>query len=235
MHNPYTDAHPMMGTADMTTQLQKIRSTESLTSQVVASLRAAIIGGQMAAGEKHSVGSIAAQLGVSRTPVREAVLQLAKLGLVEILKNQGFVVVERDDNEVIRIFQLRRWLEVPAAGIAAVSATDAAKARIRSMYDRMLEAAHAADHAALERYDAQFHSAVLDAVGNPRLTQIVDELRDLLITRQHTTTDRSRSMIDIAHDHDGILAAIEAGDARRAEREMAQHLDLTRDGVIAIL
>jgi len=219
----------------MTTPLQKVRSHESLTSQVVASLRAAIVAGDMAAGEKHSVGSIAAQLGVSRTPVREAVLQLAKLGLVEILKNQGFVVVERDDNEVLRIFQIRRWLEVPAAGLAAASADEAAKARIRSMYDRMLEAAHAADHAALERYDARFHSAVLDAVGNPRLTQIVDELRDLLITRQHTTTERSRGMIDIAHDHDGILGAIEAGDPQRAEREMAQHLDLTRDGVIAIL
>jgi DNA-binding GntR family transcriptional regulator len=219
----------------LTTQLQKVRSQESLTSQVVSSLRAAIISGDMAAGEKHSVGSIAVQLGVSRTPVREAVLQLAKLGLVDILKNQGFVVIERDDSEVVRIFQIRRWLEVPAAGIAASSADDAAKARIRSMYERMLEAAHAADHAALERYDAKFHSAVLDAVGNPRLTQIVDDLRDLLITRQHTTTERSRGMIDIAHDHDGILAAIEDGDAARAEREMATHLDLTRDGVIAIL
>lgn len=219
----------------MTTHLQKVRSQETLTSQVVTSLRAAIINGDMPAGQKHSVGSIAAQLGISRTPVREAVLQLAKLGLVDILKNQGFVVIASDDSEVMRIFQIRRWLEVPAAGIAATSADESARRHIRSMYERMLEAAHAADHAALERYDARFHSAVLEAVGNPKLAQIVNDLRDLLITRQHTTTERSRGMVDIAHDHDEILAAIERGDAEGAQRAMAEHLDLTRDGVLAIL
>lgn len=218
----------------MTTQLHKVRAQTTLTEQVVASLKTAITTGELAAGEKHSVGAIALQLGVSRTPVREAVLQLAKLGLVEILKNQGFVVMERDVADVHRIFQLRSWLEVPATGIAASSADDKSRTRIQSMYNRMLAAAEDGDSATMEKYDARFHSAILESVGNPRLTEIVDDLRDLLITRQHTTTEKSRSMLDIVHDHDGILAAILERDAPRAEREMTDHLNLTRDGVIAL-
>lgn len=212
--------------------LQRVRSQTTLTDQVFASLRSAITSGAMPVGEKHSVGSVALQLGVSRTPVREAVLQLANLGLVEILKNQGFVVTERDRRDVEQVFQLRIWLEVPAAGIAATQADDKARARIQSMYDRMLRAAEEGDVADIEKWDAGFHAAILDVADNPRLSLFVGELRDLLITRRHTTTDRANRLTDVAHDHDGILEAILAGDAPRAEKEMREHLDIWRDGVI---
>lgn len=226
--------HPTTGTRLMTTQLQQVHASESLTSQVVASLRAAITSGEMPAGAKHSVGSIAAQLGVSRTPVREAVLQLARLGFVEIRKNQGFIVVEHDNQDLVRIFQIRTWLEVPAAGIAAAKADAAAIARIRTAYENMVHAAQYTDPVTLERRDAEFHHAILALVENPRLTEIIDDLRDLLITRRHTTTERSRTMMEIAHDHEPILLAIEQHDSPAAEREMARHLDHTRDGVLAL-
>jgi DNA-binding GntR family transcriptional regulator len=211
-----------------------VRTQETLTSQVVTSIRAAIKDGTMPGGVLHSVGSIADQLGVSRTPVREAVLQLANLGLVEIQKNRGFIVIEHDPADLERIFQIRSWLEVPAAGLAA-QADAKAKQRIQHAYDRMLEVAAAGRSADLERYDAQFHSAILSATGNARLASIVDDLRDLLINRRHTTTDRLHSPIDIAHDHDEILRGIMTGDSALAEAAMQEHLSRIRGDVLHIL
>ncbi|MFC6356588.1 GntR family transcriptional regulator [Luethyella okanaganae] len=218
----------------MPPKLQRVRAQQSLTEQAHSALRNAIASGQMRPGEMHSVAELALQLGVSRTPVREAVLQLARIGMVEVRRNQGVVVLARTEEDVARIYQLRLWLEVPAVEIAASTASPAQKEQIRKAYSQMLSAAEIGDQSRLEHADTQFHSLILNVTDNPRLVSVVRELRDLLMSRNQTTTGKSQSLLEVAHDHDDILAAIENGDGPAAAACMRVHLETTCDRVITL-
>src|SRR5579875_2115176 len=97
----------------------------NLREEAVEVLRAAILGGELEPGSIHSAVSLAEQLGVSPTPVREAMLQLARSGLVEVLPNRGFRVTVVDDRDLDEVAELRLMLEVPAMRFVIERSSDA--------------------------------------------------------------------------------------------------------------
>ncbi len=99
----------------------------TLSSMAKESIRVRIVTGEIAAGEIYSAPALAAVLGVSATPVREAMLELTADGLVEVVPNRGFRVVEPSQHDLDEIFEIRLMLEVPAAERAARRGISAAE------------------------------------------------------------------------------------------------------------
>ncbi len=197
-----------------------------------AILREAISSGRLSPGQIHSVQALAEQLGVSRTPVREALLQLARQGLVEPVRNRGFMVVERSLEDVREIFEIRLLLEPAAARAAAHRATAGDVDRVQAHYHEMTAAARAGDADTMWNHDRAFHLAILEASGNSRLAQYIDALRDLVQRRDQLTT-RSRQLEAIAREHGPILAAMEKREGAGAEQAMRHHIRQTRDALLA--
>ena len=213
-------------------KLPKVRTVSNLTEQVHDLLMGAVVEGTLEPGRLYSVQALAGQLGVSRTPVREAMLQLARRGIVEMVPSQGVRIVQRSLDDLRDIFEIRLWLEVPVVR-AAVPKMDAADvARIHASYERMREYALTGDGRGLEIEDRVLHAAILECSGNLRVAVLIDELRDFVVAQGKTTTGRSRTLLEIAEVHKPIVDAIDRGDAEGAADAMERHLLSSADALL---
>lgn len=208
----------------MRSGLQEIRPESSLTARARESIRAAIISGQLEPGSLHSVQSLATVFNVSRTPVREALIDLAGAGMVEFERNRGVRILQTSVQDLEEILVIRVLLEVPAAYRAAGLITGPEVEELRGALAAMENAAAADDEAGMMAHDRRFHEIINRASGNRRLTAYIDSLRDLILTRGVSTVDRTRSLKEVVAEHHGIIAAIESGDAAAAAAAMKAHL-----------
>jgi DNA-binding GntR family transcriptional regulator len=208
-------------------------TASSLRELATEAIRAGIITGEIGPGRLHSVPALAAQLGVSATPVREAMLDLAKEGLVESVRNRGFRVVELSDADLDELIELRVLLEAPAVARLAGTLTPDDVARIDDVVQDGHAAAIAADLPGFLSVDRHFHLALLELTGNRRLVELVDGLRNQ--TRLYGLPDLVRDGIlrRAANDHAEILEDLERGNADGAEAAMRRHLEVTTRGVWA--
>jgi DNA-binding GntR family transcriptional regulator len=222
---------------------------DSLADQAVAAIRGAVRDGSLQAGQLYSAYQIASYLGVSRSPVREALMRLAEAGMVAFERNRGFRIVIPGAADIAEVFQLRLLLEVPAARRATMLAAAGRAvgpgvglrlgpgadlvAGLQSELARMRGAAADHDEALFMRHDQRLHRLILEAAGNSRLTALVDNLRDTTRTLGASTADRSRDLSDIAAEHVPIVDAIVAGDAAAAGAAMAHHLAHTGTLLVA--
>src|ERR1700744_2749932 len=138
------------------TGLRSLRR-RNLREEAVEVLRAAILGGELEPGSIHRAVSLAERLGVSPTPVREAMLELSRYGLVEVLPNRGFRVTVIDDKDLDEIYQLRMMLEVPALEVVMAPATEAQRAALEQPLAELEAAADNNDVPAFLLADRDFH------------------------------------------------------------------------------
>ena len=204
--------------------LQEIKAESSLTARVRDSIREAIIDGSLEPGSLHSVKSLADIFKVSRTPVREALIDLAGADMVEFERNRGVRILETSVHDLEEILVLRILLEVPATHRAAQRIDAAGLDELRQEMEAMVEAAGEGDEPTLMQHDRRFHELINTASGNTRLTEYVDSLRDLILTRGVSTVDNTRSLSEIVAEHEVIVAALASGDADAAASAMKQHL-----------
>jgi DNA-binding GntR family transcriptional regulator len=209
------------------TELRSIRRT-NLREEAVAVLRAAILGGELAPGSIHSAVSLANRLGVSPTPVREAMLALVVSGLVEVLPNRGFRVTEIDDRDLDEICALRLMLEVPALALVIARASDASLDGLGSPLAELEAAAANSDVPAFLVADRAFHLGLLALAGNRRLVRIVAGLRDQTRIIGLQSLAGAQTLEATAAEHRPILEAIQARDVAAAQRVMTLHLEHTR-------
>ncbi len=219
--------------------VQPVTARASLTDQAVAAIRSGILSGELAPGELTSVYQLSERLGVSRTPVREAVLRLVEAGMLRFERNKGIRVLRTSVHDVQEVFQLRLLLEVPAAARAARWAPDTALDGLRARLAAMRSAAGAHDEEAFMAQDRALHAEILTAAGNGKLVAVVARLREATATLGASTADRSRSLDDIADEHEPLVEAVCERDAERAAATMRAHLvhtggllldQLVRDG-----
>jgi DNA-binding GntR family transcriptional regulator len=197
---------------------------DSLADQTVAAIRAAIRDGTLQPGRLYSAYQIAGYLGVSRSPVREALMRLAEAGMVALERNRGFRIVIPGPAEIAEVFQLRLLLEVPAARRAAEVTPAGLVAGLAAELASMQAAAAGHHEQLFMQHDQRLHRLILEAAGNARLTALVDNLRDATRTLGASTADRSRELGDITDEHLPIIAAIRAGDGAAAGAAMAFHV-----------
>lgn len=210
-----------------------IERRPSRTREALDVLRSAIVSGELAPGSLHSVTELAELLEVSRTPVREALIELASRGMVRFERNRGVRVIRTSIRDIEEIFDIRLLLEVPAA-FRAVSRMGPAEVRgLRKRLQAMKRAAAAGDEEGLWSDDRGFHHELLAASANRRLADYVDTLRDMVLVRGVTTAGRTRSLDDIVAEHQAILDHVEAGDAAAAAGALRAHIEHTAELLVA--
>jgi DNA-binding GntR family transcriptional regulator len=197
---------------------------ESVVDQVYAVIRERIADGTLERGVRLHQEDLAVELGVSRTPVREALRRLAAEGLVEMRTNRGARVADLVPGDIRMPYEARLVVEPGAARLAARRGEPEAQERMREAIAAQRRAIPALE--ATFEANREFHLALVHASGNPFLIQIVEQLwlRRIgapIYEHQAETPDRMRADAD---EHEQILLAIAAGDARGAERLTRRHV-----------
>lgn len=199
-------------------------TASSLHEQAARAIRTGIIKGQIAPGEIYSVPALAMSLGVSATPVREALLDLVREGLVVPVRNRGFRVMLIGEDDLEEILKLRLLLEVPSMGAVAVSHHDEHLPPFRTLAKEMPEFVRSGDIQTYLDADRDFHLGLLKLLENPRLVEIVGTLRNqsrLFDVGKLLVTDE---LLEGAVEHGEIIAAIEVRDQELTEAVMDRHL-----------
>lgn len=211
--------------------LPLFQERQSLRQQVAHALRAALVAGEMRPGVLYSAPALAEKFGVSATPVREAMLDLAGEGLVEAVRNKGFRVTELSDRELDEITQLRMLIEVPTVGEVARLCDEELAPKAEALRQSAREIEALAEERDLIRYvevDRQFHLALLALAGNRHIVEVIGNLRARSrLYGLHQLADRGQ-LAASAREHEELVDLILARDVEGAERLMAQHIKHVR-------
>ena len=201
---------------------------QSLREQIASSLRAAVVSGELKPVELYSVPFLAAQFGISATPVREAMLELSRDGMVEPVRNKGFRVTEMSDRQLDEITQLRALIEIPTVAAVAEVVTAAQVAELRPLAERIRDCAAAGDLVGYLEFDHRFHLQLLAISGNQLLVETVGRLRTQTRLYGLPVLEREHRLVRSGEEHLQILEALSANDSRLAEQVMSRHIGHVR-------
>ncbi|WP_399226663.1 GntR family transcriptional regulator [Streptomyces sp. TRM49041] len=196
----------------------------SVRGQVLEALRAALLGGDLAPGEVYSAPALGMRLGVSATPVREAMQQLAIEGAVEVVPNRGFRVIVRTARELAELAEVRAMLEIPVMLRLARTVPSARWAELRPLAEATAAAAARGDLATYGEADRAFHRALLGLAGNEQLVAVADDLhrRSQWPLVSPPATRRADLVADAA-EHSALLDALVAGDLAVVQSLVSEH------------
>ena len=196
--------------------------TRSRAEFVYESLRDAISDGRIAGGERVREEEVARNLGVSRTPVREALQRLQQRGLLVVGVGRGLVVARLSQQQVVELYAMREILEGSAARFAARHATPAEIEILYQLQEQLKGAeGDATLHVSLNR---QFHQAIYEAAHNRYLMQTLDSLNDSFALLRSSTFRLPHRQRNSDEERHRIIAAIEKRDPDLAEREAREHI-----------
>lgn len=212
-------------------KLTPLAADDGLTQRAYREIRKAILSGRLEPGSLTSVRELSDALGISRTPVREALVELANERLVEFERNRGVHICVTQRHDIEEIFELRLLLEVPSVTAAVARLTPQELDELRDCLRVMR--ANLTDEAAFMDADWRFHRILLGVSHNERLVAFVEGLRNQTRMRGISTAGRSRSLAAIVAQHEEIFEAVAGGDPRAASAAMANHLQTTRDLLLA--
>lgn len=198
-------------------------------------IRQAIVDGRLAPGQRLTEERLARELGISRTPVREALKVLQSEGLVDAAPNRSATVRAYDRDDLEDMYQLRALLEGFAARRAAARLSEAQLLALRASCERF-EAMSADDNLReLVNENFVFHNTILEAAGSPRLAGMVRQVVEMpLVYKSYVWYSQEQTRIS-QHCHRQITRALERRDAERAELMMREHVLEARDVLLAHL
>ncbi|MEU6064008.1 MULTISPECIES: GntR family transcriptional regulator [Streptomyces] len=200
----------------------------SYRERVAEALRAALIAGELRPGEVYSAPSLAARFGVSATPVREAMLDLAKEGLVDTVPNKGFRVTAVSDKQLDEYTHIRSLIEVPTVVQLAKAADRVSLEALRPAAREIVTAALAGDLIAYVEADTRFHLGLLALAGNAHLVEVVADLRGRSRLYGLTALVEAGSLLASAEEHLELLDALLDRDERAVREIMTRHLGHVR-------
>lgn len=209
-------------------ELPVFQPRQSLREIVTKELRAALVTGKLSPGKVYSAPALAVRFGVSATPVREAMLDLAKEGLVEPVRNKGFRVVELDEKDLDDCTSLRQLIEPATMARVAETADIADMEAWRDVAREIVDAARMGDVTAYIDADMRFHLGLLGLSGNTLLVETVRDLRHRSRLMGVPTLARAGELVPSATEHIDLLDRMVARDADGARELMTRHLDHVR-------
>ncbi len=201
---------------------QDVLRTRSRADFVYHSLLDGIWEGRFAHGERLREEEIARALGVSRTPVREALQRLQQRGLLTVGAGRGLVIAQLAKQQVLELYAMREILEGSAARFAAQHAHPA-EVEIISRFQKKLAKAHD-DAVGLAKLNRRFHQAIYEAAHNQYLLQTLDSLHDSLALLHGTVFRMPNRRTETDEEHRLIVAAIEGRDPDAAEKAAREHI-----------
>lgn len=223
---------PTFATAPAPHPTITLLQTSSLASVVQGELERMILAGELKPGDKLTEAALAARLGVSRGPLREAFRMLDESGLVRTEKNRGVFVRDLPVEEAIEIFDLRAAIDQWVGQRVAQAITPVALKEIRALVDNMELAVKAGDAHAYHLLNLRFHDRLVELAGNGKLIAIYRKLiKELSLFRRLNLAEGGLMPVS-ANEHRQIVKAIAAGDADSAGRAMYQHVIHSKERTI---
>ena len=207
----------------------------ALHDQVGERLRKLLVEGRIAPGAKLNERELAELLGVSRTPLREAIKLLAAEGLVDLLPNRGAIAVKLTEADVLDSFELLAGLEAMSGEFAAERISDAEITQVRALHFEMLASFTRRDLSNYYRLNAEIHSAINQAARNPLLTATYRRINARVQALRFRTNQNEAKWIRAMQEHELMVQALVAHDAPAMRKVLVEHLINKRDTVIDLL
>ncbi len=208
----------------MAERLLTVRRREPVVHQVYGELRRAVLDGRLAAGARLVETELAAQLGVSRTPIREAISKLQAEGLVDPLPHGG-VAVRDFTPELVEIYGMRQRLEGFAANLAAQRIDAAGLRRLEEACEAALAAVDSDSLEDRAELNNTFHRLLTAASGSPRVIRAVEDLRGYFLNARFLGLYDRETALRYHAQHAQIVAAVRARNGPLAERLVREHLE----------
>ena len=213
----------------------KIERPKSLTGLVVEELRARIIDGRLRLGEALSENVLATDLGISKTPVREALLQLKLERLVDVLPQRGTYVFRLARDEVVMISELREMLELPAAAAAIERNHAALVARMTEIYQEMSKAYRAGDNASYRARDGELHQTIIDFCANSYLSDAYNQIGFRIQALRSRLADEMSLNRASYIDHGEMLKLVKSRKVEELQSLLRAHIRQTMNSYLEVL
>ena len=188
-------------------------------------IRARIVSGELKVGQVLSDKGLAAEYETSRTPVREALLELRSAGLVVTYPQSGTYVFDPTPQDVKEICQMRGLLEAGALRVAAKAGLPQLVTELNKSVAHMAFAIEAGDFRAIETYDTQFHETLVALCGNARLVNAYRQISDQVRVLRHRLPARRRRVSEALSQHRRIVDLLTAERVDDAVEEVVRHVD----------
>jgi DNA-binding GntR family transcriptional regulator len=213
----------------------KLTRPKSLKDMVADEVRTRIIDGRIALGAGLSENGLAAELGISKTPVREALLQLKQEGLVEVQPQRGTYVFRMAPEQVVMISELREILELAAIKAAVARNHPALAERMSGIYAAMRDAYEADDRLAYRKLDGEYHETIIELCGNPYIRNAYSQIGFCIqALRSRLSNQVQLNRLSLA-DHREMLKLVKARDVAALQRLLRAHINHTKESYLDVL
>lgn len=203
----------------------RLDSYKPLREVVSEALREAIVRGDLKPGERLMEIQLADELGVSRTPVREAIRRLEMEGFLVMVPRRGTYVADLSIKDISEVFEIRTSLDVLAAGIAVERITEEELEELERLLVQISEYIDMGDMEKVVEADGQFHDVLYRACRNDRLVGIINNLREQFTRFRAVSINYPGRLKNTLEEHRRLVEAIAARDAETAQRYAREHLE----------
>lgn len=203
-----------------------------LRDVVFETLRKAILTGTLEPGERLREVQLAERLGVSRTPVREAIRKLELEGLVSMVPRRGAEVARITDKNLRDVLEVRRHLDALCAELACARINEEQIGRLRNSCDEFERAVRSKDLDEIARRDVEFHDVILEATKNTRLIQLVHNLSEQMYRFRFEYIKNAKMHEMLIREHRTICESIASGEVEKASQAAKLHIDNQEKAVL---
>ena len=209
-----------------------IKNHKPLREMVYEELKMQILTGTIVPGTRMMEVELANQIGVSRTPVREAIRKLEKEGLVVIEPRKGAYASQISTKDMVEILEVRQNMEGLAAFFAASRMQPDQLSELKEVAGLYNTAVADGNMEDMIKYDTRFHRIIVESCNNKILVQMIEQLQELVLRFRYIYYDDFRRAEKMPEEHRMILEAIEKGDADSARQAADVHIDRLKEMVI---
>lgn len=202
---------------------------------VFKTLREAIITGDLQPGERLMEIKLANELGVSRTPVREAIRKLELEGLVIMTARKGAEVAPINEKDLREVLEIRKSLESLACTLACRNVKDSDVRRLEMINSEISAAVDTEDIEAITKKDVDFHETINILTDNKRLIQMLHQLKEHIFRYRFEYIKEMKNKRTIVEEHQRIIDSLKARDAKKASREIELHIEIQEKYILNTL
>jgi len=209
-------------------------STVSVTDQVKGVLKKIILNGELKPGDRLNEVQVSEALGISRSPVREAIQSLANEGLVVLIPRKGALIRKLTAKEIEDLFEVRVALETKAAFLAAQRASESQLKKLSSLLDRTESALKNKNYSKYP-LDFDFHLQIASLAQNIFLEEKIQEINAKLLLVRHRSGEEMRRSWEAFKEHKEVFECVKMGDSRSAFVSIRKHLRKARMAILKML
>ena len=216
-------------------ELQKIKRPETLLSLAYDRIKGLLVSGQLNFDQIYSANQFAEMLGVSRTPVREALLQLSAEGLLIPVQGRGFKMKGFSEKEIKDFFEARLMIETYVISRLVKGIRGEDVKALQTSLKQMVRSADKGDIYGFLEADKAFHMNLIHRYTNRLLESIMENIRNLISILGQKALSSSGRIEEVLQEHRAIVEAVKEKDANKAAKAMSHHLNRTERTIIDTL